>query len=71
MPSFSLVAVDFLRLLAEKVFFARFPQAFGRKSFVTADFLRKWAEKVCGERFPQAFGPTDAMDRSDRRHTYI
>ena len=38
---------------------------------MTADFLRKWAEKVCGERFPQAFGPTDAMDRSDRRHTYI
>ena len=29
------------------------------------------AEKVCGERFPQAFGPTDAMDRSERRHTYI
>ena|GEM_PF-5415656 len=45
-----------LRPVLYTFFFAcgsRFPQAFGRKSFVTADFLRKWAEKVCGERFPE------------------
>ena len=61
---------DFLRQLAQKVFFKRFPQAFGPKSFFRAissgfwpkkffssDFLRQLAEKVFFERFPQAFGP--------------
>ena len=61
---------DFLRLSAEKVFFIRFPQAIGRKSFFRAissgfwpkkffssNFLRLLAEKVFFKRFPQAIGP--------------
>jgi len=60
---------DFLRQLAEKVFFARFPQAFGPKSFFrvissgnwpkkffSCDFLSQLAQKVFFARFPEAIG---------------